>query len=386
LDKLRIMTVFGTRPEAVKMAPVIKELERRSGEIVPLVAVTAQHREMLDQVLELFEITPNYDLNIMQANQTLHDITSRALLGLRDVISEAKPDMILVHGDTTTTFVAALAGFYAQVPVGHVEAGLRTQNKYSPFPEEMNRKLTGAIADLHFSPTDTSKTNLLAEGVNQENIFVTGNTVIDALLATVHENYTFTDPVLNQIDFTNRKVILVTTHRRENLGEPMRNIYLALQQLIEENPDVEIVFPMHKNPHVREVVNSVLGQTERVHLIEPLDYQPFVNLIARSHIILTDSGGVQEEAPSFGKPVLVLRDTTERPEAVEAGTVLLVGTDRDEVYRNASRLLKDSTTYSKMANAVNPYGDGLAAKRIVDSILYYCKHASNRPEDFRAVN
>jgi UDP-N-acetylglucosamine 2-epimerase (non-hydrolysing) len=386
LDKLRIMTVFGTRPEAVKMAPVIKELERRSGEIVPLVAVTAQHREMLDQVLELFEITPNYDLNIMQANQTLHDITSRALLGLRDVISEAKPDMILVHGDTTTTFVAALAGFYAQVPVGHVEAGLRTQNKYSPYPEEMNRKLTGAIADLHFSPTDTSKTNLLAEGVNQENIFVTGNTVIDALLATVHENYTFTDPVLNQIDFTNRKVILVTTHRRENLGEPMRNIYLALQQLIEENPDVEIVFPMHKNPHVREVVNSVLGQTERVHLIEPLDYQPFVNLIARSHIILTDSGGVQEEAPSFGKPVLVLRDTTERPEAVEAGTVLLVGTDRDEVYRNASRLLKDSTTYSKMANAVNPYGDGLAAKRIVDSILYYCKHASNRPEDFRAVN
>jgi UDP-N-acetylglucosamine 2-epimerase (non-hydrolysing) len=386
LDKLRIMTVFGTRPEAVKMAPVIKELERRSGEIVPLVAVTAQHREMLDQVLELFEITPNYDLNIMQANQTLHDITSRALLGLRDVISEAKPDMILVHGDTTTTFVAALAGFYAQVPVGHVEAGLRTQNKYSPYPEEMNRKLTGAIADLHFSPTDTSKTNLLAEGVNQENIFVTGNTVIDALLATVHENYTFTDPVLNQIDFTNRKVILVTTHRRENLGEPMRNIYLALQQLIEENPDVEIVFPMHKNPHVREVVNSVLGQTERVHLIEPLDYQPFVNLIARSHIILTDSGGVQEEAPSFGKPVLVLRDTTERPEAVEAGTVLLVGTDRDEVYRNASRLLNDSTTYSKMANAVNPYGDGLAAKRIVDSILYYCKHASNRPKDFRAVN
>jgi UDP-N-acetylglucosamine 2-epimerase (non-hydrolysing) len=386
LDKLRIMTVFGTRPEAVKMAPVIKELERRSGEIVPLVAVTAQHREMLDQVLELFEITPNYDLNIMQANQTLHDITSRALLGLRDVISEAKPDMILVHGDTTTTFVAALAGFYAQVPVGHVEAGLRTQNKYSPYPEEMNRKLTGAIADLHFSPTDTSKTNLLAEGVNQENIFVTGNTVIDALLATVHENYTFTDPVLNQLDFTNRKVILVTTHRRENLGEPMRNIYLALQQLIEENPDVEIVFPMHKNPHVREVVNSVLGQTERVHLIEPLDYQPFVNLIARSHIILTDSGGVQEEAPSFGKPVLVLRDTTERPEAVEAGTVLLVGTDRDEVYRNASRLLNDSTTYSKMANAVNPYGDGLAAKRIVDSILYYCKQASNRPKDFRAVN
>lgn len=384
MAKLRIMTVFGTRPEAVKMAPVIKELERRSGEIVPLVAVTAQHREMLDQVLELFEITPNYDLNIMQANQTLHDITSRALLGLRDVISEAKPDMILVHGDTTTTFVAALAGFYAQVPVGHVEAGLRTQNKYSPFPEEMNRKLTGAIADLHFSPTETSKANLLAEGVKLENIFVTGNTVIDALLATVRENYTFADPVLNQLDFANRKVILVTTHRRENLGEPMRNIYLALQQLIEENPDVEIIFPMHKNPHVREVVNSVLGQTERVHLIEPLDYQPFVNLMARSHIILTDSGGVQEEAPSFGKPVLVLRDTTERPEAVEAGTVLLVGTDRNEVYRTASALLKDSAAYSKMANAVNPYGDGLAAARIVDSILYSFKNSKNPPKDFKA--
>lgn len=384
MAKLRIMTVFGTRPEAVKMAPVIKELERRSGEIVPLVAVTAQHREMLDQVLELFEITPNYDLNIMQANQTLHDITSRALLGLRDVISEAKPDMILVHGDTTTTFVAALAGFYAQVPVGHVEAGLRTQNKYSPFPEEMNRKLTGAIADLHFSPTETSKANLLAEGVKLENIFVTGNTVIDALLATVRDNYTFADPVLNQLDFANRKVILVTTHRRENLGEPMRNIYLALQQLIEENPDVEIIFPMHKNPHVREVVNSVLGQTERVHLIEPLDYQPFVNLMARSHIILTDSGGVQEEAPSFGKPVLVLRDTTERPEAVEAGTVLLVGTDRNEVYRTASTLLKDSAAYSKMANAVNPYGDGLAAARIVDSILYSFKNSNNRPKDFKA--
>ncbi|HZW82656.1 MAG TPA: UDP-N-acetylglucosamine 2-epimerase (non-hydrolyzing) [Candidatus Deferrimicrobium sp.] len=384
MAKLRIMTVFGTRPEAVKMAPVIKELERRSGEIVPLVAVTAQHREMLDQVLELFEITPNYDLNIMQANQTLHDITSRALLGLRDVISEAKPDMILVHGDTTTTFVAALAGFYAQVPVGHVEAGLRTQNKYSPFPEEMNRKLTGAIADLHFSPTETSKANLLAEGVKLENIFVTGNTVIDALLATVRDNYTFADPVLNQLDFANRKVILVTTHRRENLGEPMRNIYLALQQLIEENPDVEIIFPMHKNPHVREVVNSVLGQTERVHLIEPLDYQPFVNLMARSHIILTDSGGVQEEAPSFGKPVLVLRDTTERPEAVEAGTVLLIGTDRNEVYRTASTLLKDPAAYSKMANAINPYGDGLAAARIVDSILYSFKNSKNRPKDFKA--
>lgn len=362
------------------MAPVIKELEQHP-QIEPLVAVTAQHREMLDQVLELFKITPQYDLNIMQAKQTLHDITSRALIGLRDVFSAARPDMILVHGDTTTTFVAALAGFYARIPVGHVEAGLRTRNKYSPFPEEMNRKLTGAIADLHFAPTETSKENLLAEGVSRERIFVTGNTVIDALHMTVKPEYDFSGQNL-AVDFAKRKVILVTTHRRENLGEPMRNIYLALKRIVTEHPDVEVVFPVHKNPQVREVVNSVLGNTERINLIEPLDYEPFVNLQAKSHIILTDSGGVQEEAPSLGKPVLVLRDTTERPEAVSAGTVLLVGTNFDAVYNSATKLLIDASAYEKMANAVNPYGDGRAAKRTVDSILYFFGLSPKKPEQF----
>jgi len=361
---------------------VIKELTNRPNEIEVLVAVTAQHREMLDQVLDLFEIRPDYDLNIMQAGQTLHDISSRALLGLRDVISEAKPDMVLVHGDTTTTFVAALAAFYAQVPVGHVEAGLRTHNKYSPFPEEMNRKLTGSIADLHFAPTVTSRNNLLAEKVPPEKIFITGNTVIDALFLTVKENYIFHDEVLSSLDYTGKKTILVTTHRRENLGEPMRNIYLALKQVIEEHPEVQIVFPMHKNPQVREVVNSVLGHMDRVYLIEPLDYQPFVNLMAKAHIILTDSGGVQEEAPSLGKPVLVLRDTTERPEAVEAGTVQLLGTEREAVYTATKRLLQDQGEYARMANAVNPYGDGQAARRTVDGVLYHFARRRTLPEKF----
>ena len=381
MSKLRIMTVFGTRPEAIKMAPVIKELERWHEKVEPIVAVTAQHREMLDQVLELFKITPDYDLNIMQAHQTLHDITSRALLGLRDVILEAKPDMILVHGDTTTTFAAALAGFYAQVPVGHVEAGLRTHDKYSPFPEELNRKLTGSIADLHFAPTSTSKQNLLREGVAEERIFITGNTVIDALLLTVKEDYRFAEAVLSALDFANSKIILVTTHRRENLGEPMRNIYQALKRSVEEDPDVQIVFPMHKNPQVREVVNSVLGNMDRVHLIEPLDYEPFVNLIAKSHIILTDSGGIQEEAPSLGKPVLVLRDTTERPEAVEAGTVMLVGTDKDAVYHGLT-MLKDREAYAKMANAVNPYGDGKGAARTAEAVLYHFGLLPKAPVNF----
>lgn len=382
MSKLRVMTVFGTRPEAIKMAPVVNELRQWADEIEPIVAVTAQHREMLDQVLELFAIRPEYDLNIMQAGQTLYDITSRALLGLQDVIARAKPDLILVHGDTTTTFVAALAGYYAQIPVGHVEAGLRTHNKYSPFPEELNRKLTGAIADWHFAPTRTSKHNLLAEGVNEGKIFVTGNTVIDALLMTVREDYRFAEPVLRQLDFQKNKVILVTTHRRENLGEPMRHIYLALRQLVEEHPETEIVFPVHKNPQVREVVNSVLGATQRVHLIEPLDYQPFANLMAKSYIILTDSGGVQEEAPSLGKPVLVLRDTTERPEAVEAGTVKLVGTDRDRVYQVTKRLLTNKQEYDEMANAVNPYGDGQAAGRIVKAILYSAGRLNTAPNPF----
>ena len=360
--KLKIMTVFGTRPEAIKMAPVVMEMAKHPEEIVPVVAVTAQHREMLDQVLRLFHIVPDYDLDIMATGQTLFDITARALKGLDEVLTKEKPDLVLVHGDTTTTFAGALAAYYHQTAVGHVEAGLRTYNKYSPFPEEMNRHLTGAIADLHFAPTATSAGNLRAEHVPEKDIFITGNTVIDALHHTVKEEFGFADDALSGIDYANRRVVLVTTHRRENLGEPMR--------LIDEIPDIEIVFPVHKNPKVREVVNEVLGGAERVHLIEPLDYEPFANLMHRSTLILTDSGGVQEEAPALGKPVLVLRGTTERPEAVEAGTVLLVGTEEERVYSEAKKLLTDEAAYARMAEARSPYGDGEAARRIVEAILY----------------
>ena len=368
--KLKIMTVFGTRPEAIKMAPVVMEMAKHTEEIVPVVAVTAQHREMLDQVLRLFHIVPDYDLDIMATGQTLFDITARALKGLDEVLTNEKPDLVLVHGDTTTTFAGALAAYYHQTAVGHVEAGLRTYNKYSPFPEEMNRHLTGAIADLHFAPTATSAENLRAEHVPEKDIFITGNTVIDALHHTVKEEFGFADDALSGIDYASRRVVLVTTHRRENLGEPMRQVYKAMKRLIDEIPDIEIVFPVHKNPKVREVVNEVLGGAERVHLIEPLDYEPFANLMHRSTLILTDSGGVQEEAPALGKPVLVLRGTTERPEAVEAGTVLLVGTEEERVYSEAKKLLTDETAYARMAEARSPYGDGEAARRIVEAILY----------------
>lgn len=381
---LKVLTVFGTRPEAIKMAPLVKELNSRPDKIKSIVAVTAQHREMLDQVLELFEIVPDYDLNIMQEGQTLYDVTTRALEGLKNVLIQCNPDLVLVHGDTTTTFVAALAAYYRQIPVGHVEAGLRTHNKYSPFPEEMNRHLTGALAEYHFAPTQGSLQNLLKENAKIENIFVTGNTVIDALKATVKENYTFDDPLLNNIDFAQRRVLLVTTHRRENLGEPMRAIYSALKEIIETNPDVEIVFPVHKNPAVRRVVNEVLGGMARVHLIEPLQYEPFINLMQRCYLVLTDSGGMQEEAPSLGKPVLVLRNTTERPEAVEAGTVKLVGTSQDKVLSVTSELLKNLEFYKKMSEAVNPYGDGLASKRITDFICYKFGLSEDQPEEFLA--
>ncbi|HVJ49213.1 MAG TPA: UDP-N-acetylglucosamine 2-epimerase (non-hydrolyzing) [Desulfitobacterium sp.] len=362
------MVVFGTRPEAIKMAPVVKALHKVS--IPCQVAVTAQHREMLDQVLALFKIRPDYDLNLMRAGQTLVDITTRALNGLAEVFAKAKPDLVLVHGDTTTTFVAALAAFYAHIPVGHVEAGLRTGDKYSPFPEEMNRKLTGAIADLHFAPTNTAKQNLLREGVAEAKIFVTGNTVIDALLNTARADYRFIDPELDSIleQEQGNRMILVTTHRRENLGEPMRQIYRAIANVLDNNPDTYIVFPVHKNPSVRKVVSEVLGQHERVHLIEPMDYEPFVNLMAKAHIILTDSGGIQEEAPSLGKPVLVVRDTTERPEAVEAGTVSLVGTSYERVVESLNKLLTDEKVFQAMAHASNPYGDGKASERIVQII------------------
>lgn len=380
--KIKVMTVFGTRPEAIKMAPIVLELAKHPDKITPVVAVTAQHREMLDQVLKLFHIKPDYDLDIMAQGQTLFDITTKAMQGLDKVLTAEKPDIVLVHGDTTTTFAGALAAYYHQIPVGHVEAGLRTHNIYSPFPEEMNRKLTGCIAALNFAPTETSEHNLLSENVPAESIFVTGNTVIDALHHTVRDDFAFSDELLQKIDFKNKRIILVTTHRRENLGEPMRHVYKALRQLTEEFDDVEVVFPVHKNPKVREVVNEELGGLDKVHLIDPLDYEPFANLMHRAHLILTDSGGVQEEAPALGKPVLVLRDTTERPEAVEAGTVKLIGTDRDRVYNEARELLTNKAEYNRMAAAVNPYGDGKAAARIIKAVLYHYDLADDRPDVF----
>ena len=380
--KLKVMTVFGTRPEAIKMAPVVLELMKHPDEIIPITTVTAQHREMLDQVLNLFNIKPDYDLDIMAAGQTLFDITTRAMNGLDKVLSEEKPDIVLVHGDTTTTFAGALAAYYHQTAVGHVEAGLRTQNKYSPFPEEMNRHLTGAIADLHFAPTSTSEQNLLQENIPRDKIFVTGNTVIDALHHTVNHDFSFEDEQLKDIDFAGRRIVTVTTHRRENLGEPMRHVYKAIKAILDDFADIEVVFPVHRNPGVRAVVNEELGGIDRVHLIEPLDYEPFANLMHRSSIILTDSGGVQEEAPALGKPVLVLRDTTERPEAVAAGTVKLVGTDMDAVYQEAKRLLADEAEYRRMAESCNPYGDGEAARRIVEALLYHYGYSEKAPDRF----
>lgn len=378
---IKVMTVFGTRPEAIKMAPVVLELQKHADRIQTIVAVTAQHRQMLDQVLDLFRITPNYDLDIMSQGQTLYDITTKSLMGLKDVLAKEKPDLVLVHGDTTTTFAGALASYYQQVPVGHVEAGLRTGDIYSPFPEEMNRKLTGAIAAIHFAPTATAKANLLKENVNPSHIYVTGNTVIDALMMTVAGDYDFGDD-LKDVDFHNHRVILLTTHRRENLGEPMRHIYKALRRIIEEIPDTEIVFPVHRNPLVRKVVEEELAGVDRIHLIDPMEYEPFANLMSLSSLVLTDSGGIQEEAPSLGKPVLVLRNTTERPEAVEAGTVRLIGTDKDVVYAETKRLLTDQAAYDAMSNAVNPYGDGKASQRIVQAILHVFSGEEAVPDDF----
>lgn len=378
---IKVMTVFGTRPEAIKMAPVVLELQKHADQIQTIVAVTAQHRQMLDQVLDLFQITPDYDLDIMSQGQTLYDITTKSLMGLKDVLAKEKPDLVLVHGDTTTTFAGALASYYQQAPVGHVEAGLRTGDIYSPFPEEMNRKLTGAIAAIHFAPTATAKANLLKENVNPSHIYVTGNTVIDALMTTVAGDYDFGDD-LKDVDFQNHRVILLTTHRRENLGEPMRHIYKALRRIIEEIPDTEIVFPVHRNPLVRKVVEEELAGVDRIHLIDPMEYEPFANLMSLSSLVLTDSGGIQEEAPSLGKPVLVLRNTTERPEAVEAGTVRLIGTDKDVVYAETKRLLTDQAAYDAMSNAVNPYGDGKASQRIVQAILHAFAGEEAVPDDF----
>ncbi|NCU38413.1 UDP-N-acetylglucosamine 2-epimerase (non-hydrolyzing) [Candidatus Saccharibacteria bacterium] len=385
MKKLKIMTVFGTRPEAIKMCPVVLEMKKYPDLIEPVVAVTAQHREMLDQVLHLFGVVPDYDLNIMTTGQTLYDVTRRALEGLGSVLEEARPDIVLVHGDTTTTFVGALASFYAQIAVGHVEAGLRTGDKYSPFPEEMNRKLTGSLADFHFAPTVTSKDNLLRENIDQDKIFVTGNTVIDALVNTVNRSYRFADENLHNIISGNGRLILVTTHRRENLGAPMRQVYQALKEVIVTHPDVRVIFPVHKNPKVREIVEQELGHLDRVHLIEPLDYEPFANLMAKVDIVLTDSGGIQEEAPALGKPVLVLRDTTERPEAVQAGTVKLVGTAFEDVLRETNKLLDDEQYYRQMADACNPYGDGKASERIVKTILAAYGYPVERLTEFSSA-
>ena len=384
MQKLRVMTVFGTRPEAIKMCPLVLELRKHPEAVEPIVAVTAQHREMLDQVLGLFAIKPDFDLNIMTSGQTLYDVTVKALLGLKDVIAEARPDLILVHGDTTTTFAGSLAAYYAQVKLGHVEAGLRTGNKFSPYPEEMNRKLTGSLADFHFAPTAVSRENLLKENVADDSIFVTGNTVIDALNTTVKKDFVFTDPVTERALGSGKRLILMTTHRRENLGEPMRQVYRALKSVLEQHPDVAAIFPVHKNPKVREVVQAELAGIDRVYLTEPMDYEPFANLMNRADIVLTDSGGIQEEAPALGKPVLVLRDTTERPEAVTAGTVRLTGTGYEAVREETSRLLDDPAYYRSMAEAVNPYGDGHACERIAGFILNRFGYTEVAPEPFKA--
>lgn len=359
------MTVFGTRPEAIKMAPLVKKLQKEEG-IKSTLCVTAQHREMLDQVLELFELTPDYDLNIMKPNQSVGRITTNVVLGMESVLEREKPDMVLVHGDTTTTFATALAAFYKKIAVGHVEAGLRTYDKYSPFPEEMNRVMTGRLADIHFAPTKRNRQNLLAEGILEDRIYVTGNTVIDALLEVAGKPYRFLERPLSDIDFIEKRIITVTCHRRENLGENMKNIFKAVKDLAEEFEDIEIIYPVHMNPKVRREADLILGNTKGIHLIEPLKYQPFVNLMAQSCLIITDSGGMQEEAPALGKPVLVVRRETERPEAVEAGTVMLAGTERKTIYEMARALLTDFDAYEKMARAVNPYGDGKASERIVE--------------------
>jgi UDP-N-acetylglucosamine 2-epimerase (non-hydrolysing) len=362
---IKIMSIFGTRPEAIKMAPLVKELEKRK-EIESIVCVTAQHRQMLDQVLDTFNITPNYDLNIMKQGQSLSEITSRALLGLEEVIKKTKPDLVLVHGDTTTTFAGALAAFYNQIPIGHIEAGLRTYDKYSPFPEEMNRQMVDCMTDLYFAPTNISKDNLLRQGIKEEKIFITGNTAIDAMSTTV--KFEYTNPELDWIK-PNERMILLTAHRRENLGEPMKNIFKAIKRITEEFEDVKVIYPIHLNPIVRNIANEIFSDCDKVKLIEPLEVFDFHNFQNKSYIILTDSGGIQEEAPSLGKPVLVLRDTTERPEGIEAGTLKLVGTDEETIYNETKKLLENKEEYDKMSTSSNPYGDGHASERIVDAII-----------------
>ncbi len=381
MKKIKVMSVFGTRPEAIKMAPLVKALARREG-IESLCCLTGQHRQMLDSVMEIFRLEGDYDLNIMQKQQTLSSITTRTILGMESVLEEAKPDLILVHGDTSTTFAGALAAFYHKIPVGHVEAGLRTYDVYSPFPEEMNRTLVGDIAALHFSPTLANAENLRKEAVKGE-IFITGNTVIDAMATTVQPDFHFALEELNALDFENKRIIALTCHRRENYGKPMEDIFRAVRHIAETYEDVEFVYPVHLSPAVRECAGKYLGGVERIHLIEPLDVEQMHNLMARCHFVMTDSGGLQEEAPALGKPVLVLRRETERPEAITAGTVKLAGVEYGDIVRLAKELLDDPAVFDAMAKAVNPYGDGHACERIADAIEWYFGQRTEKPADFR---
>ena len=383
MDKLKVMTIFGTRPEAIKMAPLVKELEARP-EFDSLCCVTAQHRQMLDTVLDIFKLEPQFDLDIMEASQTLSTITSKCLLGLEGVFKQVRPDLVLVHGDTSTTFAGALAAFYHKIPVGHVEAGLRTYDKWSPYPEEMNRKLVGTIADLHFCPTVTNRDNLARENITQ-GVFLTGNTVIDALQTTVEHNYSFGLDVLNQLDYVNQKVILVTCHRRENYGQPMSSIMTALRRVADAFPEAVLVYPVHLSPIVQDAAHKYLDNHPRIHLIPPLDVREMHNLMARCYLVMTDSGGLQEEAPALGKPVLVLRRETERPEAAAAGTVKLAGVEEEIIFRLASQLLSDRAEYDRMAHAVNPYGDGQACRRIADAIAWHFGLRELPPEEFECL-
>ena len=378
--RIKVMSVFGTRPEAIKMAPLVLELQKHP-ELESVVCITAQHREMLDSVMDCFGIRADYDLNIMQQGQDLTAITTRVLERMRDVLSEVQPDIVLVHGDTTTTFAGALAAFYAKIPVGHVEAGLRTYDKWSPFPEEMNRKMVGSLADLHFCPTTANRDNLARENITK-NVFLTGNTVIDALQTTVVKDFTFAEDILNQLDYQGKKIILVTCHRRENYGQPMTNIMTALRRVADAFPEVELVYPVHLSPVVQEAAHKYLDGHPRIHLIAPLSVDEMHNLMARCYLVMTDSGGLQEEAPALGRPVLVLRKETERPEAVAAGTVRLAGVEEEDIFRMASQLLSDPDAYHKMAHAVNPYGDGQACRRIVDAIQWHFGQLPQPPEPF----
>lgn len=380
MKKIKVMSIFGTRPEAIKMAPLVKELAACE-DLESICCLTGQHREMLDSVMEIFDLQADYDLNIMEKRQTLSTITTKTLLGMEQVMQQCRPDMILVHGDTSTTFAGALAAFYHQVPVGHVEAGLRTWDKYSPFPEEMNRTLVGDIAELHFSPTKANADNLRREAIGGE-IFITGNTAIDAMRYTVQKDYRFNTDILNQLDFENRRVIVVTCHRRENYGEPMEQIMTAIAEVVRTHPDVDVVYPVHLSPVVRECAAKYLSGKERIYLIDPIDVQEMHNLIARCYMVMTDSGGLQEEAPALGKPVLVMRRETERPEAIAAGTARLAGVCYEDILAEANRLLDNDDAYTDMAKAVNPYGDGYACRRIAQAIRYHFGLRTDAPENF----